>query len=356
MLFQARLTFAVVTVLALAGPGKAQENSYPWRMEEVAPGVFAALQPTETRFDDSNSTVIIGTNEVVVIDSQADPEAVRSLIGWIATVTDVPVRLVINTHWHGDHTQGNAIYRDTYGEDLEIIGHASLVEDVPGRAAAFVSERTTYFSTELPAAYKRLEQGVFRDGTAMSAEDKEEQRAVLARAETWLTTNRDARFVAPNRTYSMRQRLRRAGRAIDLIHYEGHTRGDTVVWLPQDRVAITGDLLDDLPYVGHGYPTSWRAALASLRDLPIEVTVPGHGPVLHDSSKLDAVHGFLDALITQAGAAVAAGQSLENTVAGITLNSWRDQLASDEIAARFFEQTLGEAVERAWLEARGELE
>jgi len=351
-----RWTAVVLITLSALAPVQAQEAAYPWRMEEVAPGIHAALQPTETRFDDSNSTVIIGANEVVVVDSQADPEAVTSLIGWIASVTDVPVKLVINTHWHGDHTQGNAIYRDTYGEDLEIIGHASLVEDVPGRAASFVGERTTYFDTELPAAYKRLEQGVFRDGATMSSADKEEQRAVLARAETWLATNRDARFVAPNRTYSMRQRLRRAGRTIDLIHYEGHTRGDTVVWLPEDRVAITGDLLDDLPYIGHGYPASWRDALAALRDLPIEVTVPGHGPVFRDGTKLDAAHGFMDALVTQVTAAAEAGQSLESTVTGISLDSWRDLLASDDIAALFFDQALGEAIERAWLEARGELE
>ncbi len=354
-----RLMAAMVMLAASLAPvatGQAQEDSYPWVMEEVAPGVFAALQPSETRFGDSNSAVIIGLNEVVVIDSQADPAAVRALIAWIGAATDAPVGLVINTHWHGDHTQGNAIYRDVYGDDLEIIGHASLVEDVPERAGAFVRERTAYFATELPAAYQRLEQGVFRDGSTMTEADKEEQQAVLARAELWLAANRDARFVGPNRTYSSRQRLRRAGRTIDLVHYAGHTRGDTVVWLPEEGVAITGDLLDDLPYVGHGYPTSWRTALDSLRDMPIVSTIPGHGPVFRDDTKLNAVHGFLDALITQATAAAAAGQTLEDAIATITLESWRDRLASDDIAARFFEQSLGEAVERAWLEARDELE
>ncbi len=356
MKLMTRLTLAAAIALSVATPSPAQEDAYPWRMEEVAPGVFAALQPVESRFDDSNSTVIIGTNEVVVVDTQSDPAAVMSLIDWIGGVTDAPVRLVINTHWHGDHTQGNAIYRDIYGDDLEIIGHSSLEQDVPERAAAFVHERTAYYDAELPAAYNRLEQGVFRDGTPMTDDDKVEQEATLARAEGWLAANRGARFVAPNRTYSMRQRLRRAGRTIDLIHYEGHTRGDTVVWLPQDHIALTGDLLDDLPYTGHGYPTPWRDALAALRDMPIEITVPGHGPVFRDGNKLDAVHGFLNDLIVQATVAAEAGQSLQATVDGIALDSWRDRLASDDIAARFFDQALGEAVERAWLEARGELE
>lgn len=351
-----RLTLALVLVLSAAAHSLAQEDPYPWKMEEIAPGIFAALQPTANRFDDSNSTVIIGANEVVVVDTQADPAAVNSLIDWIGSVTDAPVALVINTHWHGDHTQGNAIYRDVYGEDLEIIGHASLEEDVPGQAAAFVNERTAYYDAELPAAYERLEQGLFRDGTLMTDGDREEQQAALARAETWLAANRDARFVAPSRTYGSRQRLRRAGRTLDLIHYEGHTRGDTVVWLPQEKIALTGDLLDDLPYVGHGYPTPWRDALVALGELPIEATVPGHGPVFHDRGKLDAVRGFLDALIAQTATAAAAGETLESTFAGLALDTWRERLASDDIAAQFFDQGLGEAVERAWLEARGELE
>jgi len=351
-----RIAFATVAVLVAAQPSTAQESAYPWRMEEVAPGVFAALQPTATRFDDSNSTVIIGGNEVVVIDAQSNPDAVRSLIAWIGTATEVPVRLVINTHWHGDHTQGNAIYRDAYGDGLEIIGHGSLEADVPDRAASFVSERTAYFDAELPAARERLEQGVFRDGATMSPADKIEQAAVLERAEAWLAANRDARFVVPSRTYSSRQRLQRAGHTIDLVHFEGHTRGDTVAWLPREGVAITGDLLDDLPYAGHGYPSSWRDALAVLREWPIRVTIPGHGPVLRNSDKLEAVHDFLDALVGETAAAIASGSAPESVLDAMATGPWRERLASDEIAAGFFDQTLPEAVERAWLEASGEIE
>ena len=51
---------------------------------------------------------------------------------------------------------------------------------------------------------------------------------------------------------------------LELRHYRAHTRGDTVVWLPQQGILASGDLLDDLPYTGHGYPRSWRAALADI--------------------------------------------------------------------------------------------
>lgn len=357
----ARLTLRVALPVALAllpaGSSVAQtQDAYPWRMQEVAEGVHAALQPAERRFDESNSLVIIGVNEVVVVEAQADPAAVAGLIDWIRSTTDAPVTTVINTHWHGDHTQGNALYRDAFGDDVEFVGHATLVEDVPQRAAAFVHERIAYFEAELPAARERLAQGVFRDGTEMNEADRAEQAEVLERAAAWMDANRDARFQPPTRTYTFRQRLVRAGHVIELLHFEAHTRGDTVVWLPELGVAATGDLLDDMPYAGHGYPTSWRAALADLRELPIQHIVPGHGPVFDDLAKLEAIDRFLAELIGYVGAARAAGTGLATAMNEAELAAARDALASDEAAARFFDQVLAEAVERAWIEAAGKID
>ena len=356
-MMQRRLIAAVAALILVAaaegGPAQAPEGL---RFEELSPGIFAALQPEQRRFDDSNSLVLLGGNEVIVVDAQADPGAVRELIRWIEAQTTAPVTMVINTHWHGDHTQGNAIYRDEYGDRLEIVGHASLVEDVPARASEFVDERVAYFDAELPAARERLGRGVFRDGSAMSAAERDEQAAVIERAQAWLDANREARFLPPSRTFTTRQRLRRAGHAIELIHFRAHTRGDTVVWLPDAGIIATGDVLDDLPYVGHGYPRSWRAALQTLREMPITTIVPGHGPVFTGLDQLENIAGFLGAVIETAEAAVAAGTSLETTIESADLRIWRDELARDEAGAEFFDQVLGETIERAWLEARGELD
>jgi glyoxylase-like metal-dependent hydrolase (beta-lactamase superfamily II) len=350
-----RVLAAATVALSLAAPTQAQQADYPWRVEEVAEGIFAFLQPAATRLDDSNTTVIVGTNEVIVVDAQSDPAAVHSVIAWIDSKTDAPVTMVINTHWHADHTQGNVLYRDAFGDNIEIISHQSLVQDIPERAAAGVQEQVEYYEAELPAARERLTQGVFRDGSTMTDLEKGEQRAVIIQADAWLATNRDSRWALPNRPYGLRQRLRRAGRTIELIHFEGHTRGDTVVWLPEEGVAITGDLLDDVPYAGHSYPSTWAAALATLGQMPIRTTIPGHGPVFRDGAKLEVVQGFLDDLVAQVAAAIAAGHDLETTVAMVDLAAWQEALASDVMAADFFDQVVGEAVERAWLEARGEI-
>ncbi len=128
------------------------------------------------------------------------------------------------------------------------------------------------------------------------------------------------------------------------------------MWLPDAGIIATGDVLDDLPYVGHGYPGSWREALGMLREMPITTIVPGHGPVYKGFAQLETVAGFLHAVIETAEAAVASGTSLEEMIENADLTAWRDQLARDEAGAEFFDQVLGEALERAWLEARGELD
>ncbi len=342
--------------MALCLSASAQTTEYPWQVEEVAAGVFAFLQPQERRFDDSNTLVVIGPSDVVVVDSQSDRRATGAIIDWIREHTDAPVRTVINTHWHSDHTQNNVLYRSAFGEDVEFMGHTSLGEDIVERAAASVQERVEYFDTELPGARERLERGVFRDGSEMSDEDRGEQRATIIQAEAWLQENRDLQWILPNRPYGLRQRLRRAGQTIELIHFGGHTRGDTVVWLPEAEVVATGDLVDDMPYAGHSYPKGWVAALERIADLGAAAIVPGHGTVFRDQTKLEAIADFLDSLVQQAGAAAERGDDLETTIASIDLSPARAALASDAMSGNFFDQVLPEAIERAWLEARGEIE
>ena len=129
-----------------------------------------------------------------------------------------------------------------------------------------------------------------------------------------------------------------------------------MLYLAQERVLITGDLLDALPFVGHGYPAEWVDALEALRELDFDTIVPGHGPVYHGKEQLDRVLGYLRDLVTQTRTAVDAGKDLEQTIAAVDLSRWRAIFATDETAAVFFDQTLPAAVERAWLEARGEIE
>ena len=131
----AALAVALVAFAASLGSATgARADQTDESFRQVRPGVWAALQPAAQRFNDSNSIVIVSDRDVIVIDSQANPATSRALIERIQGLTDKPIRYLVNTHFHSDHTRSNFAYREEFPE-LEIIGHGSLVEDIPSRAA-----------------------------------------------------------------------------------------------------------------------------------------------------------------------------------------------------------------------------
>src|SRR5258705_11452891 len=107
--------FAAAVSLAAAAHG---QTPMAHRFIQVAPGVYAAIGngTIETR---SSTMVIVNGDDVFLVDTNITPEATRRLINDIKTLTDKPVRYVVNTHWHYDHTNGN----QAFGPDVTIIGH-----------------------------------------------------------------------------------------------------------------------------------------------------------------------------------------------------------------------------------------
>jgi len=355
-----RLSIALATLLLLSQACRSSEPGPPVPPTSdlfvlVAPGVYAALQPAEKRFDDSNVVLVVGSEALLVVDAPSDEAFVRRVCAEIPKISRVPVRYVVNTHWHADHTQGNAVYRRELGPAVEFVGHQTLVSDVPERAEKELRARVARLETRIPLAEQELATGKDEQGTELTEEERTKQRAAIERARGWLERNRGAEFVVPTRPYAEESTTLSLGDLkVELRHFRAHTRGDTVLYLPQSKVLITGDVLDDLPFVGHGYPREWVAALRDLAALEVDAVVPGHGPIFLGPEQLRDVAGYLEDLVAQVGTATVAGRSLEETRASVDLARWRDTLAGqDAPAQRFFDATLPAAIERAYAEAVG---
>jgi len=320
-----------------------------WTLEELGEGIFAALQPADVRFNDANVTVMINDSSVVVVDAPADRDAIDELIDEIDRRTSKPVRYVINTHWHGDHTQGNARYRQRWPE-VRFIGHSSLTRDIVERAAADHQAKVARYTEQVPLAESQLEKGLSIGGTEMTAEQMERQQQAIVDGKRWLAQNRDLPWLTPNLAFDERLILDDDGRRIELHHFAAHTDGDTVVYLPEEGIVLTGDMLDDMPFAGHGHPTKWIAALATVERWEFETIVPGHGPLFRGKEQLLLVKGLFEALVGQVRVGVAAGRSLEELRVEVDLTAWREALGRDDAGRRFFDQTMGDAIERAFEE------
>jgi glyoxylase-like metal-dependent hydrolase (beta-lactamase superfamily II) len=349
---------AAALVLALVltvDAGRAADSEL--RVEKVAPATFAVLQPTARRFNESNSLFVIRESSVLVVDTQSSLEATMAVIGEIRARTELPVTHLILTHWHGDHVQGVAAYRKRWPE-VEVIGHASVAEEIRTRAQPQADEEIGRYEAAIEVAKERLRNRVDRQGGALSADDQRTLAGQIEDAEATVAAKKaiPRPFAVPDRSYEGKLTLGAGPGAVEVRHWRAHTRGDSVVYLPAAGVLVTGDVLDDLPFGGHGYPASWVAALEELKGLDIEVIVPGHGSVRRGQDHLNLVLEMFRSMVSQVASAVERSFDLEATQSTVDLASYRQQLAGDDpIAGRAWENFIPATIERAWLEAHGEL-
>lgn len=322
------------------------------RIEKVAEGVYAAMPPVEMRFDESNAAILIRDDGVLVVDTQTAPSVARAVIAEIRKLTDKPVRWVVNSHWHGDHVQGNAAYRDSF-PGVEFIAHANTREDIEKRAVPQLKEDTEGTAAWLERAKKALESGE-ADGQKLTDQQREQVRGRVERRTAFLAKIREVtEFVLPQTTFTETLTVSQQP-SVRLLHYLGHTRGDALVYLPEARVLVTGDLLDDLPFTGHGSPKALVATLRQLEKLEFDAIIPGHGRVRRGEEArehLRKVAELFDSIVQQTEAAAREGLSADEAKKKVDVSALRAHFVTDDASTRYWNFFVGEAVARAHQEA-----
>ncbi len=344
---------AVLLLLTTPAAGKAADDPAPsFEIVKVADGVHAALQPQPLRFNDSNSTILINDRDVIVIDTQAKPATAKGLIRQIRKLTKKPVRFVINTHWHGDHTLGNQAYRDAF-PDVVFVAHDSVLEDIVVRAVPQMKEEIVQYNAAIADAEDRLGRGLDLEGQPLDDPGKSGLAERIEGARRHVTELESIEEVLPTLTFDRELTLHSGDREIRLIHYEGHTRGDLVVHLPRERVLVSGDLLDELPFGGHGYVSSWIEALDRIEALDFDTIVPGHGPVFKGKDQLTAVRDLIRTVNNHVKLGVASDLPYETIEKSLDVTTLRIRLAgSDEVADRIFDSFVPALMKQAFAQAR----
>jgi len=176
-------------LLITAAPPVHGDGSYEIR--EVAAGVYAALQPAAGRFNESNSAILVNDRDVVVVDSQSRPALVRELIAEIRKLTDKPVRYVVNTHFHFDHTHGNQVF----GPEVEILAH----DFTYGKLARGESQKGRGYEAFVLTIPERIRQAEERLATLEGAEREAFEADYRARVRPHYPPEADGRTLFPFR-------------------------------------------------------------------------------------------------------------------------------------------------------------
>jgi cyclase len=283
----------------------------------VAEGVYAAVAAPAYKVN-SNAAIIVNEDGVVVDDSHSKPSAARVLVEQIKGITSKPVRHVINTHFHWDHWQGNEVYPGTYG-NVEVITTEITREALQERGLKRIQEQIRTVPDEITHLQAEIAAATSPERTAQLAFD-------LRQAEEYLIEVKGLKPTLPTLTFENSMRLLKTDREIQLLHLgRAHTEGDLFVYLPKERVVITGDaVIEWTPFMGDGYPLDWVHTLERLEQLDFTHMIMGHGDVA-GKDWLRVFYAYLVDLIEAIKGHAAAGVSLEEI----------KRLATEEVAPTY---------------------
>jgi len=306
-MYNRRMKHALFVLLALAQTAYPTSTGKAYKFEQVAPGVYYATS-TGAMVTGSNNVAIVGDRDVLVVDTGTSPAAARAFIEDLKVLTTKPIRYVVNTHFHYDHTDGNQVYAGK----ADIIAHDYVKYAIE---KLDVLHREPYLTSQLTNVPARIE--------TLKKAGRERELAVAQQGWEEL---REIRPTPPNVTYSTKKVLNLGNREVQLLFLgRGHTNGDTVVYLPKEKIVATGDLMESqIAYMGDAQFTEWITTLDALKKIDFDLDLPGHGIPFGDKSRITAFQGYLRDLINQGLRLKAEGKTPDETAKLVDLTKYRD--------------------------------
>ena len=319
-----RLAFGLAALVAVAAHAQApaQPESQSFKIVEVADGVYAGIGLNGVF---GNGAFIVNRDNVLVVDTQERPSWARDFIADIRAVTPKPVRYVVNTHFHRDHSQGNQAYVEAFGPDVEIIAQDTAREDMLTENAEILEQSPKVeLPNEIAQLEKTLADGKDAQGNPLTADDRASIEHKIALLKAYMAEIPQIRITPPTLTYDRTLTLHTPDRDICLYHFGlGHTRGDTVVYLPKEKIVITGDLLTyNFPNMKDSYPVELVSTLESIDKLDWDHAIPGHGEVEDNHQQIKLLASYMRDLVAAVRDAVAKGLTLDQAKQSIDLSRY----------------------------------
>ena len=283
--------FAVL-IITLAGSCFSQSFESPhFKLERIGDGVYAAIHKPGGQAICNGGFVDLG-KEVLVFDSFLSISAARDLKKAVSELTGKPVRWVVNSHSHNDHIRGNQVFVP----GASIISSCAIRDYLSkqGKEEAeeeqsYAPERMTFFQTKLQEA--------------ITDEEKEYAKMWLGYFEAMVESYPDLVITAPDVVFNDTITFFGSKRTATLIEFQhGHMESDIVLYLPEEKILFTGDLVFIAmhPYLADGDPAGLRQSLSELMDWPVDIVVPGHGEVGRKED-IQAMIDYIDMAVSMAG-------------------------------------------------------
>src|SRR6478609_1851802 len=282
--------------------------------QKIAEGVYLF---TTTPYADvglsGNSVAILSDDGVLVFDSGATPETAATVLAEIRKLTSKPVRYLVNSHWHWDHWGGNETYQAAF-PGLQIITHEKTRE-------LMLTVEPRWNDKGLKEDLPQFLDGFEKQIAAARAKNAPPERIKAAEERLAADRNFLAQKLAlhktyPNVTFSDSMTIFMGAREIQVLHAQAITTGDTYLYLPKEKVLVTGDiLLNPYPFaIGGTYPAEWLKTLEKFAALAPDVIISGHGDVETSTDFLRGNIALFQEVMQQVKSDKAKGMTIEQTM------------------------------------------
>jgi cyclase len=264
-------------------------NPETFNLHEVVPGVWEA-EADFAKPSVGNAAIIDLGGKTIVVDTFMTLVAAEELRTVAEELTGNTVYLAVNSHWHGDHTSGNQVFAD-----VPIVSTRETLDELVATAP-----------DDLDAWQAEIQQSIDSLQEAADGGDESAARRLGVMTAFKETAGRFS-LTLPNLLIDSRLVVE-GERTVEIITYgRGHTVSDTVVWLPDERLVVTGDLCWNgiHPRTQDGFPADWATYVETLLGLSPKHVIPGHGEPT-DASALTPLPAYFQA-VEDAIAAVARG-------------------------------------------------
>lgn len=354
-----KLVFIIAMVAAMCAVFVSAETvaKQDFKTVQVADGVFAFIaSESNSGVVQGNVVLITGENSAVLIDSGQYPSLAERMAVKVRELTTKPVKLLMNTHFHGDHLLCNHVFKKHF-PGLLVVAHEDTIVDGAKLYGKFAEQVKGYpkLIQDIRAIAKS---GKSTKGRVLSQDEIEGLMVDADALEAALPDLSESRYEPAEMTFQRELTLDLGKRTIRVMNLgRGNTSGDAVVLIPDAKVLVTGDIVvHPTPYSFGSFHSEWIEVLKKMMELGAETYIPGHGEVMKDTSYIQSLIALLEDVRTQVRSAVKEDLSLDEVRKRVTLDDWKQRLAGDHRARRraFNDFFLTPGLERAYKEARGE--
>lgn len=291
------------------------KESKHFRLNHVAEGVFAAISVPGTG-SVGNAAIIDLGDSTLVVDTFATIQAAEDLQAAAIHLTGNPVSYVINTHWHSDHTSGNQLF----SPKAQMIS-TSITREI---MATFGENRLAQQLANLEPIYQAINELEEKIQQETDEKLKQEMQWENASDREYIKILPNLVYTLPTITFNQQMSIHGSDRLVQLITYGGgHTQSDAFVYLPEEKIAVMGDLVlsKHHPVMVNANPQEWLNILEQVELLDIETILPGHGEVC-SMKELHEVKGYIKDIIALVAETVQSKKSIEDILVPKAYQDW----------------------------------